>query len=182
MDTIHIVAAANGIDCHTFQFHRLTNDEKLDKLKEIVEKTKNNTKTLYTFAGDEDLNHISDYIGLHVKEIKGKCVVYNFACNNQRFVFFDGSLLVTHDHDAYFWGQYLTRTRENKCCVCLAEDLHFFQNFTCLKACSAVLCSMCICTLPNGTCPLCRKKDAYSCLNWDPDVDDEFSTPRTMLI
>lgn len=180
MESLRVGALINDVDINTFHFSDLPNNEKLDKLKEIVAKTKNNTNTLYAFTGDEDLNDMSDYIEKIVKETNKRSIGHFFARNSYMFVFFDGILLIisVYKEGAQFWGNYLGRKRENKCCVCLTENLQFFQSSTCLKGCAAVVCGMCICTLPHGIyCPLCREKDAFSYFMWDPVVDEAFPPP-----
>lgn len=170
MDAVRQGAANNGIEYRTFKFSALPTDKKLGKLNEIVSNTKNNMGVVYVFAGSQDLNDIAIYISQLVAAIRGHAPQLRFS-DSYMLVFFDGALLPIGQHrkDADFWTQYFSRNREDKCCVCLRTDLHFFQKGTCLNLCSAVVCEACILTF---TCPLCRHPDAFPCFDWDPESEE----------
>jgi len=169
MEAVRRGAANNAIECCTFNFSMLPTEDKLDNLKEIVTKTKSRD-VVYVFAGSRDLDDIAIYISQTIVAIRGRATEKIFDTSFM-FVFFNGSLLTIGQgrKNADFWAQYFSRIREDKCCVCLKTDLHFFQKYFCLNGCSAVVCEACILSF---ACPTCRHPDAFPCFDWDPESEE----------
>ncbi len=176
MDAIRTGSANNGIQFNTFRFSALPTSVKASKLEEILEKTTRSTDVVYVFKGSRELNDITFYIRKQIEKVRaGRSRDMSFA-NMYLFVFFDGFLLpIGQDNDSTFWTSFFRRTRESRCCVCLRENLRFFEKGVCLKACSAVVCEACVETFQ---CPVCRHPNALTCFGWDPDVGGTDDQPR----
>lgn len=176
MDAIRVGSVNNGIKFNTFRFSSVPAAVKADKLKEILDITRKNTKVIYVFKGSRELNDITLYIRKEIEKVRGgRSRDMSFA-NMYMLVFFYGFLLTIGQHkDSAFWTKFLGRTREARCCVCLRDDLHFFEKCTCLEAWSAVVCETCVETFQ---CPLCRHPTSFSCWKWDPDIGGTDDQPR----
>lgn len=176
MDAIRTGAANNGIQFNTFRFSALPPSAKAGKLNDILEKTSLNNDVVYVFKGSRELDDITFYIRKQIEKVRaGRSRDMSFA-NTYMLVFFDGFLLpIGQDNDSAFWTRFLCRTREPRCCVCLRENLLFFEKGVCLAACSTVVCESCVDTFQ---CPVCRHPNALTCFGWDPDVGDTDDQPR----
>lgn len=176
MDALREEAAKNGIKFNTSRFSALPTSAKAGKLNKVLEKTSHSTNVVYVSKGSRELNDITLYIRKDIEKVRaGRSRDMSFG-NMYMFVFFDGFLLaIVQDNDFAFWTRLFRRTRESRCCVCLREDLLFFEKGVCLEACSAVVCESWVETFQ---CHVCRHPNALTCFGWDPDVGDTDDQPR----
>lgn len=93
MDAIRVGSANNGIKFNTLQFSPLQTSVKPDKLKEILDRTRNNTDVVYVFKGNRECNDITLYIRKEIEKVRGRSRDMLFA-DSYMFVFFDGFLLI----------------------------------------------------------------------------------------